>query len=59
MHAVIERVWKCTWRPLASEFGVALGGHDQGRLEEYLKAVNPEAVVHEGEATSADTLFIS
>jgi len=56
---VIERVWKCTWRPLASEFGVALGGHDQGRLEEYLKAVNPEAVVHEGEATSADTLFIS
>jgi hypothetical protein len=28
LEAVIERVWRCTWRPLSSEFGDALGGHD-------------------------------
>jgi hypothetical protein len=28
LEAVIERVWRCTWRPRSSEFGDAFGGHD-------------------------------
>ena len=72
MHseAGIERVWRCTWRPKikwtqwcicrpwSSEFGHALGGRDRAKLEEYLKVVNLEAVVREGGATGAETLFI-
>jgi hypothetical protein len=34
------------------------GGHDQARLEEYLEAVNLEAVVRKGGETGAETLFI-
>jgi hypothetical protein len=41
-EAVIERVWRCTWRPRSSEFGDALDGYDRARLEEYLKAVDLE-----------------
>ena len=26
LEAVIERVWRCTWRPLSSEIGRVLGG---------------------------------
>jgi len=58
LEAVIERVWRCTWRLSSSEFGDALGGHDRAILEEYLEAVNLEAVVREGGATGAETLFI-
>jgi hypothetical protein len=47
MHweAVIERVWRCTWRPRLSEFGDAhVAGYDRARLEEYLEVVDLEAV---------------
>jgi len=33
LEAVIERVWRCTWRPSSSEFGDALGGRDLVNLE--------------------------
>jgi len=36
----------------------ALGGRDQARLEEYWEEVNMEAVVQDGGATGAETLFI-
>jgi len=41
MHweAVIERVWRCTWRPRSSELRAALGGRDQGSLEMQLQAM--------------------
>jgi hypothetical protein len=50
MHweAVIERVWRCTWRPRSSELRDALSGYDRARLEEYLEAVDLE-----GGATAA------
>ena len=34
MHfeAVIERVWRCTWRPRSSELRAALGGHDRSNF---------------------------
>jgi len=53
MHfeAVIERGWRCNWRPRLSELRDALGGYDRARLEEYLKAVDLE-----GGATAAETL---
>jgi len=35
LDAVIERVWRCTWRPWLSEFGDAHGGCDWSRSEEY------------------------
>jgi len=47
-----------TWRLGSSEFGDALGGHDRARLEEYLEAINLEAVVRERGKTGAQTLFI-
>jgi len=40
------------------EFGDALGCHDRARLDEYMEAVNMEAVVRVGGATRAETLFI-
>jgi len=60
MHfdAMIERVWRFTWRLWSSEFGDALGGNDRAGLEEYYEAVNLEAVVQEGGATGAETVFI-
>jgi len=44
MHseAVIERVWRCTWRPRLSELRDALGGRDrrdQASLEMHFEAV--------------------
>jgi len=36
-----------------------LGGHDGASFEEYLEAINLEAVVPEGGATGAETIFIS
>ena len=56
MHLEAMRVR--TWRLSSSEFGDALGGHDRARLEEYLEAVDLEAVVWEGGETGAETLFI-
>jgi hypothetical protein len=64
LEAVIQRVWRCTWRPRSSElrctlwlgqseFGDALAGYDRVRLEEYLEPVDLE-----GGATAAETLFI-
>jgi hypothetical protein len=44
LEAVIKRLWRCTWSPGSSDFGDAPGGHDRARLEEYLEAVNVEAV---------------
>ena len=41
MHfkAVIERVWRCNWRPRPSELRAALGGRDRSSLEMHLEAV--------------------
>jgi hypothetical protein len=36
LEAVIERVWRCTWRPSLSEFGDALGGRDGVQLRDAL-----------------------
>jgi len=40
MHweAVIERVWRCTWRPRWSELRDALGGRDRSSLEMHWEA---------------------
>jgi len=40
MHfdAVIERVWRCNWRPRLSELRDTLGGRDQASLEMHLEA---------------------
>jgi len=52
MEAVIERVWRCTWRQESSEIGGTLGGRDRAnlvihfggrdraRLDEYLEPVD-------------------
>jgi len=37
-QAVIERVWRYTWRPRSSEFGDALGGRDRSSLEMHWEA---------------------
>ena len=39
LEAIIERVWRCTWRPWSSEFRDALGGCDWVRLETHFEAV--------------------
>jgi len=41
MHfeAMIERVWRCTWRPRSSELRDALGGRDRASLEMQLETV--------------------
>jgi len=44
LEAVIEQVWRCTWRPRSSELRDVLRGHDRLRLEEYLKAVDVEVI---------------
>jgi hypothetical protein len=46
-EAVIERVWRCNWRPRSSEFGDRFGGHDQSILGEYMEVVDLEAVDRE------------
>jgi len=40
MHfeAVIERVWRCTWRSRLSALRDALGGRDRASLEMHLEA---------------------
>jgi len=41
MHfeAMIELVWRCTWRPGSSELTDALGGRDRSSLETHWEAV--------------------
>jgi len=60
MHfeAVFERGSRGNWRPGLSEHRDALGGRDRASLEEYLEAINLEAVVREGGAMGAETLFV-
>jgi hypothetical protein len=36
--AVIERVWRCDWRPGVSELRDTLGGHDRASWEMHLEA---------------------
>ena len=40
-------------------FRDALGGHDRARLEDLMEVVNRKAVVQEGGATGAETVFIT
>jgi len=40
MEAMIDRVWRYSWRPRSSKFGDALGGRDRASLKEYLEAVD-------------------
>jgi len=39
LEAVIERVWRRSWRPRSREFGDALGGRDRASLELHWEAV--------------------
>jgi len=39
LEAVIERVWRCTWRLRSSELRDALGGRDRASLEMHLEAM--------------------
>jgi len=38
LEAVIERVWRCTWRPRSSELSAAHGGRDRASLEMHWQA---------------------
>jgi hypothetical protein len=38
LEAVIERVWRCTWRPRLSELRDAIGGRDRASWEMSLEA---------------------
>jgi len=40
MHweAVIERAWRCNWKPRSSELRAALRGQDRASLEMHLEA---------------------
>jgi hypothetical protein len=65
-EAMINRVWRCTWkvvivgpsRPESCGFRDSSGGHDQGRLKQYVEAGNLKAVDRKGGATGGETLFI-
>jgi hypothetical protein len=39
LEAVIERLWRCAWRPSWSEFEDGLGGRDGASLEMQLEAM--------------------
>jgi hypothetical protein len=39
LESVIERVWKCTWRPRSSELRDALSGWDGPSLEMNMNAI--------------------
>jgi len=39
LEAIIELVWRCTWRPRSSELRDALGGRDRSSLEMHWEAV--------------------
>ena len=38
LTTVIERVWRCTWRPRSSQLRDALGGHNHATLEMHWEA---------------------
>lgn len=56
---MIEQGWICTPRPCSSDFVDSLEGHNLDRLEEYLEAINLEAVDQKGGETGGVTIFIS
>jgi len=63
LEAMIERLWRCTWRPRSSEFGDALGGRNQGSLEMNLQPVIERVWMMTGRQSmdgtpGAETLFI-
>jgi hypothetical protein len=64
LEAVIDRVWRCTWKPRSSEFGYALGVRDRASLEMHLEAMikqdwrSTSRQLIEG-APGAETLSIS
>jgi len=33
LEALIERVWRCPWRPTSSELRAAIAGHDRESME--------------------------
>jgi len=37
--AVMERVWRCNWRPRSSELRAVLSGCDEASLEMHLQAM--------------------
>jgi len=37
-EAVVERIWRCNWRPRLSELRDALGGRDRASLDVHLEA---------------------
>jgi hypothetical protein len=37
LQAVIDRVWRCTWRPRSSELRAVLVGRDRSSLEMHLE----------------------
>ena len=39
LEALMERVWRYSWRPRSREFGDKLGGRDRVSLEMHLEAV--------------------
>jgi len=39
LEALIERVWRCTWRLRSSELRDALGGWDRASFEMHLEAI--------------------
>jgi len=39
-EAVIEQVWRCTWRPSSSALRDAIGGPDLASLETHMEAMN-------------------
>ena len=38
LEAMIERVWRYTWRPRSSEFGDTVAGHNRANLEIHFEA---------------------
>jgi len=39
LEAMIERVWRCTWRLRSSELRDALGGHDRANFQAVIERV--------------------
>jgi hypothetical protein len=39
LEAVIDRVWRCTWRPVSSELRATPGGRARGSMEMHMEAV--------------------
>jgi len=37
--AIIEQVWRCTWKAESNLFGDTVGGHDRARFEMHWEAL--------------------